>query len=337
MSPTEVHPRIWKFSHGTDRTTPNLKGRRGHLLKDHILTMHRNTRSPGRSGRSQGEVFRTDMEPPDLFYLCHGNDVQLLGRVTSDLLNPRAEWPERHYDVIKRCPPSTGSYDGPKKWWSPSGNTTCWKILPGELPEFEQRILLPFFGLNLDELSRYSGIANEARRRMKANPYLGVRPTPFPRSARPSPPPAVAEKSLLLFDPDRIGRRKVAHEDCLYQFANLFPRDKEWKADYDLLVIGDPGVLLVEVKTLRDDARDQLRLALGQLFWYEHFSVAPRFPTHKVFRLIVTDRAPPGAIVNFLEGHRIGSVWLTPHKQISYSDLAGRVLGRFGAALTGPL
>jgi hypothetical protein len=335
MPRTEAHPRIWKLSHGTDRTTPKLKGRRGQLLRDRILTMHRNTRSPGRSGPSQGELFRNDMRLKDLFYLCHGNSVQLLGRVTSDLLHPSAKWPERGYDVIKRCLPNTSSYDGPKKWWSPSGNTTCWMVLPGELPEFERRILLPFFGLSLDELSKYSGIAHEPRRRTKANPYLGVRPTPFPRNKMPSLPTGVAGKSLLLFDPDRIGKRKAAHEDCLYRFANLFPRDKEWKADYDLLVIADPCVLLVEVKTLRDDARDQLRLALGQLLWYEHFSVVPSFPTHKLFRLVVTDRTPPVEFVDFLEGQRIGSVWLTRHKEISYSEVAGRILDQFGAALAG--
>jgi hypothetical protein len=328
-----AHPRIWKFSHGTDKTTPTLKGKRDRLLIDRILTLYRNTPAPGRSEPGQGELFRNEMKPEDLFYLCHGNDVQLLGRVASDLLHRRASWPQRRYNVIKRCLPNAGKYHGPKKWWSPSGNTTCWKVQPDQLPEFEKRILLPFFGLRLDDISAHSGVANEAPLDISASPYSSPPPTPFPRRARRFLQGRSSEKSLLVFDPDRIGKRRADHEACLYRFAKLFPRDREFKSDYDLLVIGGPGVLLVEVKTLREDASDQLRLALGQLLCYEHFSVAHQRPNSKVFRLVVTDQEPPSEFVDFFEGYGIGSVWFLSNNRISYSAFAGRSLKLFGAAL----
>jgi hypothetical protein len=277
------------------------------------------------------------MKPGHLFYLCHGNDVRLFGRVASGLLHPTAKWPQRSYDVIRYRLPKAGKYTGPPKWWSPSGNTTCWEVPVDELPEFEKRILIPFFDLRLDSLSAPSPggfrpcTATEEPDVSTGRPIRP--PTPFSSRRTGSNHDGSNGISRRVFDPDKIGNRTADHEACLSRFAQLFPRNREFKSDCDLLVSGNPGVLLIEVKTLRGDAPDQLRLALGQLLCYEHFSVAPFYPKSKVFRLVVTDREPPSRFVDFFEGCGIGTVWLLPNSPVACSGLGSSILKSFGAVL----
>jgi hypothetical protein len=76
---------------------------------------------------------------------------------------------------------------------------------------------------------------------------------------------------------DKAAERNRDRQKCLRRFALLFPQREKYarKNAFDLLVVKKPNVLLAEVKTLRADELDQLRLALAQILWYEHFSVRP--------------------------------------------------------------
>ena len=51
-----THTRIWKFSHGTDKTAPELKGIRDLLLEDRILTLYKGTAALGGSETTQGDL-----------------------------------------------------------------------------------------------------------------------------------------------------------------------------------------------------------------------------------------------------------------------------------------
>jgi hypothetical protein len=87
------------------------------------------------------------------------------------------------------------------------------------------------------------------------------------------------------------------------------------KHGYDLAVVAKGKVLLVEVKTLRDDSERQLRLALGQLLYYQYRYEKEHFRGHSVLPLVITDGQPPGYMVKFLEKYGIGAVWLVGTKR----------------------
>jgi hypothetical protein len=134
--------RIWKHSHGyfendLDRTRYEQR---------QIITLHKNTR------KGQAAAFKEEMLTGDFVYLCHGNKVQLLGQITSGLLKATARWPERKYRVVEKCQRRNSRFDGRQKKWTPNYNSTCALVPTNDLLDFEQSILLPFFGLRLTDL-----------------------------------------------------------------------------------------------------------------------------------------------------------------------------------------
>jgi hypothetical protein len=136
------------------------------------------------------------------------------------------------------------------------------------------------------------------------------------------------------YDPDRVGARFNAHEDCLDRLSRLFPVDVErLQASYDLLLVVLKLALLVEAKTIRDDARRQVRLALGQLFYYEHFDVAPLHPEKEILRLALTDRELGKDLQTFLTKHQIGVVWILESGKIGGTNLGLSQLRKLGAKL----
>lgn len=331
----ETHElRVWKHSHGTNQTAPDLAGKREQLIQDRLLTIYRDTDRK----RSQGAKFREKMREGDFFYLCHGNDVQLCGQIKSALKNPKAAWVQRGYKVIRfRVAKSHPRFEGHKKAWSPSGNTTCWQVPKPELKDFERDILKPFFGLALGDLGRISSElktkepAGESRDlKRQAPPWLKT-PQRYHAPYSPGAESRSSEESFRTYDPDKTKSRKAAHEKCLKRFARLFPRRREYASNSDLLVVMERKVLLVEVKTIRSDEKEQLRLALGQVLYYENLCVRPHYPSRNVYRLVVTDSEPPSYLVQLLEKYRIGAVWLPRSGKPGKSRLGGRILKNFNA------
>jgi hypothetical protein len=142
--PQFVNLRIWKHSHGGDSFENELE--RKSYKQRRIITLHKNT------GKGQGTAFKEEMQPGDFVYICHGNSVQLLGQITSDILKVSAKWPERRYRVIGESRTSNSRYDGRQRKWTPNYNSTCALVPTDAMPEFERSILYPFFGLRLGEL-----------------------------------------------------------------------------------------------------------------------------------------------------------------------------------------
>jgi len=134
------------------------------------------------------------------------------------------------------------------------------------------------------------------------------------------------------YDPDRVGARFNAHEDCLDRLSRLFPANVErLQASYDLLLVVPKLALLVEAKTIRDDARRQVRLALGQLFFYEHFDVAPLHPDKQILRLALTDHELGEDLKMFLTKHQIGVVWILENGKLGGTDVGLEQLRKLGA------
>jgi hypothetical protein len=138
--------------------------------------------------------------------------------------------------------------------------------------------------------------------------------------------------SIRRYDPDLIGARFDAHEDCLDRFSRKFPRRLEQlQAVYDLLIVGrNKALLLVEAKTIRNDERSQVRIGLGQLYYYEHFDVAPLYPKHQTLRLLLTDRPVSADLCNFLSQCEVGVVWITDEGIVQGSKLGLNQVKHFG-------
>ena len=142
-------PAIWKISHGTTHISSTeakqFEARR-------VIVVHKDTKAKASKKITQGEDFMTNMREGDFFYLCYGNRIQLLGRISSDevKLNPEKQddWYERPYTVIARSRDSS-PYKGPQKWWTPNNNSTCIMVSEADKPVFEKVILEPYFDLSI--------------------------------------------------------------------------------------------------------------------------------------------------------------------------------------------
>ena len=145
---------------------------------------------------------------------------------------------------------------------------------------------------------------------------------------------AISSKiALRRYDPDLLGARYNDHEDCLDRFTHLFPEEvQRFEAIYDLIAVKPGAVMLVEAKTIRSDDRVQVRIAVGQIYYYEHFEVAPLYPDSEIKRLILTDQALAGELCQFLTACEIGVVWMPPNKLLSGSNLGLHHLEQFGIA-----
>lgn len=132
---------IWKISHGS-----LSDDERDTYFAAQLAVMHENT------GKKQGKNFNT---VPDgtIVYLCHGNSIQLLCRLVGQAkpCGKGKGWLQRPYEVLKKASSST-PYAKSSKNWTPRGNSTFWEVPKNALPEFEDTLLKPYFGINLEEI-----------------------------------------------------------------------------------------------------------------------------------------------------------------------------------------
>lgn len=211
---------IWKVSHG------DLGGQRGvprgyheRLLRHHKVAVYSTTR------KGQGEAFRRQMKRHDIFYLCHANEIILLGEIISgEVERGRGNldgWLLRPYRILRRLTATDTRYSGKRFGWTPNYDSTC-KLVPlEEHAGFEKRILKPFFGMKLEELlgRRRGGLG-------------GRRTIPGPNeNSAPKPPPA-GKKAGIESDP----RIKKAIEDHAMRLAEEYFRH----AGYEVTTKGKP-------------------------------------------------------------------------------------------------
>ncbi len=301
---------IWKHSHGTKQTTGWEDHEREEFMADSALVIG--------DGLEQRQIDNfKKMQRGDFFYLCHGNDIQLLGQVASDVLNYRARCLTRKYMTVRRLEPGPWPFRGHRKKWSPGGNTTCWEVPEADRDAFQEDILKPFFHLTLGDLKRWrKGVGKVLSPQAAELPPPVGPPRPYKLTRGRCLHGGRAGQRVRSFDPDKAGRRLVAHDLCLDRFSRLFRQGVQPKVhDYDSAVVAQGKVLLVEVKTLRGDSEHQLRLALGQLLYYQYRYEHEHFRGQRIFRLVVTDMVPPTHMVKFLEKYNIGAVWLVDGKR----------------------
>lgn len=144
---------IWKLSHGDKVFSDEERAR---YRQERRVMVHQDTNAPGPGAQQKGKQGRDFAEAPDgaMFYLCHGNSVQLIGQFTSKAMpcDKGEGWLQRSYRVLKPAT-RTDKYTTHHKYWSPQGNTTFWQVGTVDLPEFESTLLKPYFGVDVQALA----------------------------------------------------------------------------------------------------------------------------------------------------------------------------------------
>lgn len=143
---------IWKLSHGKKIFNDNDCQK---LRNNQLAVVHGDTK------KGQGENFKK-VPIGTVFYLCHGNSTQLLGKFTSDAIASEKGdgWLQRSYKVIKLATKSDAFLHS-KKNWTPRGFSTFWRVGEHDLAEFENEFLKPYFDMSLADLASQSNDVSE--------------------------------------------------------------------------------------------------------------------------------------------------------------------------------
>jgi hypothetical protein len=138
---------IFKISMG-----PNDIDEQGYqyLLSDNLVMVNKDTSPIGKSLERQGDVFTQKMKIGDYFYLCRGNKMILIGKITGDSEAVEYEswgdegWAQRSFIIISESVKEY-KYKGEQKWWTPNFRSTCWQINNDELEMANEKLFSPFF------------------------------------------------------------------------------------------------------------------------------------------------------------------------------------------------
>ena len=135
---------VWKISHGT--THPFTEAEKSLYMDNNEVVIHSETK------KGQAESFTKWMKKGDIFYLCYGSNIKLLGEITSDVIGSDENgWIKRKYEVIKTYN-GDKFYDGIKKGWSPNYNSTVYEVATNDMKLFETYILNPYFDLDINQI-----------------------------------------------------------------------------------------------------------------------------------------------------------------------------------------
>lgn len=170
--PLCAKPRIWKISHGNDCFTD---AERALFEENHLVVVHKDTKSKGKSKTSQGEDFMTRIHQGDYCYLCYGNSVRILCKIKNDevVLNEAKKdgWYQREYEVVALSK-DLSRYSGVSKWWTPNNNSTIIEVPDEEYSLFEKVILKPYFDMELKDLIEAEPAATQQYWWLNANPKI---------------------------------------------------------------------------------------------------------------------------------------------------------------------
>lgn len=143
----EKGQQVFKISMGPKDVTEEVYQ---YLLSDNLVTVNKNTNALGTTSDKQGDEFTKSMKIGDYFYLCRGNRMVLLGRITSDIEDVEFEgwaddgWVQRSFDKLYDAV-SDEKYQEAQKWWAPNFRSTCWPVPESEITFANDKLFRPFF------------------------------------------------------------------------------------------------------------------------------------------------------------------------------------------------
>lgn len=194
---------IYKLSHGT---SPFNQMERQDYLNRRLAVVDRDT------GVNQGSRYMS-VPVGTLFFLCHGNSLQLIGQFTSDPIpcDKGDGWFQRSYRILKPAI-RNDRYQNNAKKWSPQGNSTFWKVGEEDLPDFERTLLAPYFGTTLAEVAALAGEPIEADEGIPS-------PSPEPDIPRQVASTTGTPRNQIFYGPPGTGKT--------YTLLNLLKKDYE--------------------------------------------------------------------------------------------------------------
>lgn len=143
----KANEKVFKISMG-----PNDIDEPGYqfLLSDNLIMVHKNTKAIGQSNEQQGDVFTKKISLGDYFYLCRGNSLVLIGKITGNTEPVDYDswgddgWVQRSFLKIYESI-NENKYEGEQKWWTPNFRSTCWQIPSNEIALANRVLFKPFF------------------------------------------------------------------------------------------------------------------------------------------------------------------------------------------------
>jgi hypothetical protein len=140
--------RIYKISMGPDSINEDVFET---FLNAGLVLVHGDTLAMGGSKVSQGEVFKTEINEGDYFYLCRGNkEFILIGQFNGPAEDceddnlAESGWKQRAFTELHQAA-TNRKYVGEKKWWAPNFNSTCVLIPGSEISTANELIFKPYF------------------------------------------------------------------------------------------------------------------------------------------------------------------------------------------------
>ena len=110
-----------------------------------------------------------------------------------------------------------------------------------------------------------------------------------------------------------LEERTSQHQQLIRRIVNLLRNSRQVREvrvsddAFDVLAFIQvrPEILLIEAKTLRDDALIQARIALGQLLFYEYFDVRPIAEGRSIRKVVAFDSEPGEQVREFLAAYEV--------------------------------
>lgn len=153
--------KIWKLSYGRNIFNESQVES---CLRERKIILNKGTPGKGSSNKSQFEDF-SNSEKYDVVYTCYGNNKILhLGIITDNAVKEvnsdsksalkgfESDWVYRNYKLLAEAYQNSGYEGSERKWWLPTDNSTYTEVKVQELNLFEEEILKPFFGIDLNLL-----------------------------------------------------------------------------------------------------------------------------------------------------------------------------------------
>ena len=151
--------KIWKLAHS------HLGDNYQIAIDDNIACLGKDTRAKAQNKKSQAENFQ-EAEKGDYFFLLkNSNEIELIGQfIDNDIFDTdylKNDYFGRKYKKMYEAKERKISFSG--KWWAPSDNSTFIEVPEKDYLQFEEKILVPNFGITLKDLGLNKNLLKNGR------------------------------------------------------------------------------------------------------------------------------------------------------------------------------